>query len=529
MRHLRLLGCLWMLTTGSALAQPAGMAPTGEMTAQPLMVEDLPKGTVTVRVGRGSLADVAVDVEVRARLTAPDGTVTVLSEKTQPDGRATFSNLPVGSQFRAQAVVDGQPLQTATFAIPAQGGARLMLVSSAAPEPDSDRATTPPTMPPAQANPHGAGHGQRRAEPTVVMLLGQVLPKSQLPPGTVELRLLDSEGAPVDRQEVRLGRMVNVEQGVTWVEGVTDAKGIATYQRQEIDQAASYIAVVDREGLRLGSPLFPMPKDSGMAGELRIPGVTTDASVLRVSGESKILIDLREDKLEVMENLVIENTSDRIFKAKRGEIAIPLPAEVSGVEVIAGGSPLDTGPNGGLFLPPIIAPSQPTQTPVQARFGFYVQAAGEKHVTIRQPMPLGMEEAWLMIPASSGLRLNAPGLKALPAQDDDRGGKMLVFQLASVPRNGLLTLSVSGLPSRSPLGRIVAGVLSALLLLGAVLGVRRPKTASKTDHQRAALLAELVEVERARHQAPDPQLDDKRASLLEALVALDEEPHGEGK
>jgi hypothetical protein len=523
MRRALMIGLL-VLGSTSALAQPAGMGAAGDMAARPLMVEDLPRGTVTVRVGRGSLANVAVGIEVKATLTAPDGKVSERSEMTQADGRATFSNLPVGSQFRAQAMVDGQPLQTAGFAIPAQGGTRMMLVSSAGPAAEPDDEDEPPS--PRQANPHGAGHGPMRPETTVVMLLGKVLPKPDLPPGTFELRLLDAQGAPVSQQAVRLGRMDKPEQGVIWFDSTTDDKGTATFQRLETAQDQSYLALLDREGLRLGSPMFNMPADSGMVGELRIPGRTKDASVLKIAGESKILVDLREDKLEMMENLVFENASEQIFQSDRGGLTIPLPAEATGVEAITGGSSIEGGPGGGLLLRQGIPPSLPGQTPVQARFGFYVPTAGQARVTIRQPVPLGFEDPLVMIPAASGLTLDAPGLKALPPQDDDRGGQMLLFQLASVPRNGVLTLSLSGLPVRSNLGKTVVGLLAAVLFVGAVLGVRRPKSDGKAPKKREALLAELVEVERARQKTPDPQLDDKRASLLEALVALD---GGEGK
>ena len=101
------------------------------MAARPLLVGDLPVGTVTVRVGRGSLSNAAVGVEVVATVTFPGGKASKRTEQTKSDGRATFSALPVGAEFHAEAVVDGEQLQTAVFAIPAQGGARLMLLSQA--------------------------------------------------------------------------------------------------------------------------------------------------------------------------------------------------------------------------------------------------------------------------------------------------------------------------------------------------------------------------------------------------------------
>ena len=131
------------------------------MAARPLMVGDLPLGTVTVRVGRGSLSNAAVGVDVVASVTAPGGKPSRRTEKTKSDGRATFSALPVGAEFRAEAVVDGERLQTASFAIPAEGGTRLMLVSK--PDESSGAASAgEPARRRARAGRHGRD-GRRRS------------------------------------------------------------------------------------------------------------------------------------------------------------------------------------------------------------------------------------------------------------------------------------------------------------------------------------------------------------------------------
>ena len=514
---------LGVLNAGYALAQTQ-MGQTAAMTARPLMVEDLSPGTVTVRVGRGSLSNLAVGVEVVATLIAPDGNVSQRSEKTQADGRATFSNLPLGSQFRAQAIVDGQTLETASFAIPAEGGVRLMLVSSRKPDDEPAGEPSPSDSAPGERpTPHGSM--DRQTDVVVAMLGGEVSPKEGLAPGTVEIRIVDAQGMPVVRQEVRLGRMSTTEQGVSWVNGTTDENGVVRFRRLEPDEVPSYVAVIEREGVRLGSPRFQVSKGSGAAGTLRIPGRTDDLSVLRLSDQSKILIDLREDKLEVMENLVVMNTSEKIFQPDRGGVVIPLPAEASGAAPLAGGSPLEAFPPAGFLLRQTIPPSVPELVPAQARLVFYYPTAGESSVTIRQPMPLGLEGAVIMIPATAHLTLNVTGLKALPPQEDDRGDQMVLFQVDPVPRNGVLTLTISGLPTRSTVGKTIAGVLAAALVLGTLFGLQRPPSVNKQARKRETLMAELVEVERARQKAdpPDPRWEERRTTLLATLVTLDDD------
>jgi len=381
---------------------------------------------VTVRVGRGSLSNAAVGVDFVATVSLPDGKAGEHTEKTKADGRATFSGLPVGAEFRAQAVVDGQRLQTASFAIPDEGGARLMLISQQDQEAGEGEAT------PAPANPHASAHGHG--------------------------------GNPV---ETAVG-----------------------------------------------------------AGE-----DTSDPSVLRVSSSSKMLIDLREDALAVMENQVLENTSDRIFRSDRGGIAIPLPPGASNAEAIEGSSPLELGQGSSLLLRRAIPPSSSRVPPVQARFGFFVSTAGESSITLRQPMPMGIETPVVMVPDEDHLKLSAPGLQALAPQADDRGSQVQVFQLASVPRNGVLRITVSGLPTRSRLGHTIATVLVAALLFAVVLGWHRPGTASrpgKLHDRRDHLFAELVEVERARRAAgaDDASLAQRRAELLAAIEAADDKLAG---
>ncbi len=250
-----------------------------------------------------------------------------------------------------------------------------------------------------------------------------------------------------------------------------------------------------------------------------------------MSSSSKLLIDLREDALAVMENLVLENTSDQIFRAGQGGIAIPLPAGANNVEAIEGGARLEMGASSTLFLREAIPPSSSHGLPVQARFGFLLATAGERSITLRQPMPLGIESPVVMLPEEHHLTITAPGLQAMAPQADDRGGRIQIFQLASVPRNGVLSITVSGLPTRASLGKTIAMALVAALLLAVVVGWRRPRRAGQPQprdlgKQRDRLFAELVEVERARRcaGADDAPLAKRRAELVAAIAAMDGDP-----
>ena len=493
-----------LFLAGTAVARPPAQAGDAQaMVARPLLVGDLPVGTVTVRVGRGSLSNAAVGVEVVAAVTSPDGTASQRIEKTKSDGRATFSDLPVGAEFRAEAQLGSEHLQTAAFTIPAQGGARLMLLAREGEgEDESDEAGAP-------ANPHTGAHGHsgNLARAAVRGLAGAVTAKAGLAAGTLEMRFVGPDGAPIVGQEVRLGHSTGAQEAMAFVTSRSDKDGLVRFAGLETGEQNEYVAAIDREGLLVGSGPIRLAGEHGFAGELRVPGQTSDPAVLQVSSSSKLLVDLREDALAVMENLVLENTSDRIFNPGPGGLRIPLPAGSSSGSPMEGGARLEANESSTMLLREAIPPTS-LATPAQARFGFFIPTAGESRITLRQPMPFGIESPVVMVPEGHHLSITAPSLQAVAPQPDDRGGQIQIFQLASVPRNGVLSISVSGLPTRGSLGKTIATVLVAALAFAALLGLRRRKVEARPDHRREKLFAELVEVERARRStgADDTQL-----------------------
>src|SRR4051794_29983455 len=97
----------------------AQMPDARQMSGVPLPVSDLPVGTVTVRVVRGTITNVIPGQPVD--LT---GGPSLLSSKTDAAGRAEFSGLVPGTRVKASATVDGVRLESQEFSIPQAGGVR---------------------------------------------------------------------------------------------------------------------------------------------------------------------------------------------------------------------------------------------------------------------------------------------------------------------------------------------------------------------------------------------------------------------
>ncbi len=115
---------LWaiLLVASFARAQPDPQ----QMSGIPLPVNDLPVGTVSVRVVRGQLANNVADQPVE--LHQGDEVLTALTDES---GRAEFGGLNPGGSVFVVTTVDGQRLESQRFPVPGQGGVRMVLAAVA--------------------------------------------------------------------------------------------------------------------------------------------------------------------------------------------------------------------------------------------------------------------------------------------------------------------------------------------------------------------------------------------------------------
>ena len=108
--------------SGPAEAQMPDMA---QMSGIPRPVDDLPVGSISVRVIRGDLSNLVVGNPVEMRVG--DKVTTV---NTDDQGRAQFDHIVTGSPVTFSTVVDGKRLDSQLFNVQPQGGVRLLLVAA---------------------------------------------------------------------------------------------------------------------------------------------------------------------------------------------------------------------------------------------------------------------------------------------------------------------------------------------------------------------------------------------------------------
>jgi hypothetical protein len=113
---------------GAVHAQMGGssqMPDPKQMSGRPLPVGDLPVGTVTVRVVRGSMANVIPNQPVEL-----SGGPSPVTASTNDQGRAEFPGLRPGTTVKATTTVNGERIESQEFAVPASGGIRVALVAT---------------------------------------------------------------------------------------------------------------------------------------------------------------------------------------------------------------------------------------------------------------------------------------------------------------------------------------------------------------------------------------------------------------
>lgn len=108
-----------------AMGGSSQMPDPKQMSGRPLPVGDLPVGTVTVRVVRGSMANVIPNQPVEL-----SGGPSPLTARTNDQGRAEFPGLRPGATVRATTTVDGERIESQPFTVPSSGGIRVALVAT---------------------------------------------------------------------------------------------------------------------------------------------------------------------------------------------------------------------------------------------------------------------------------------------------------------------------------------------------------------------------------------------------------------
>jgi hypothetical protein len=467
-----LLGCL---VSTVASAQPMMVDPS-RMSGIPRPDSQVPAGTVTVRLIRGELSNRVTDHEV----VLEDGSGNVKKAKTDDQGRATFSGLS-GGPFRARAADEGVELASQPIELPGAMGVRVMLVFPAA----------------------GGADGVGR-------------PDKSVPAGTVIVKAEDGEGKPIAGLDVILGHARAGEQGVRELKGKTDDKGEAKFDGLDAKPTSGYLAEVVKDGQRYAGKPFRMSENMGARVSLSVRPVSKDLGTLSFGPESRLIFEVQDDAVQVIEILYLENPGSSPVDPGPGGLHIPLPDKAAS-GIVGPQSPPNLSVSGHEAVWKGAIP--PGETAISM---MYLLAFDKGTLPFRQATPVPFAQVNIITEKLEGFTIEGRGLTG---EDREMNGhKVVVYRGSPSPANGLIELELTGLPHPNPLWALLAAGVSVAILIGFIgWGLRGPRAGAsqreKLEDRREQLMAELAKLD-AASDGDDGKRKKKRDELVDKLARL---------
>ena len=116
--------------------------------------------------------------------------------------------------------------------------------------------------------------------------------------------------------------------------------------------------VIDWKGLRLNTVPFGMPESGGARAEIRALARTADPAAITIGAGGRIVVQMREDTLQILEFLPLENTSDKMFDPGPGAFEIPLPGGFVGAQAQDNERKVEVRQNHGMAVHGPIVPKR---------------------------------------------------------------------------------------------------------------------------------------------------------------------------
>jgi hypothetical protein len=365
--------------------------------------------------------------------------------------------------------------------------------------------------------------------PDARQMSGIPMPTSDAPAGTVSVRLVRGEltnnivGHPVELHGGARAETVNTDQ-----DGRAIFKGV--------QPGASVHAVADVDGQRIESQTFSMPPDVGVRLVLVAGGSGSPAAAASpaaeaapgdvvFAGDSRIQIEFDDDTLEVFYLLDLVNPSSSPVNPK-GALVFELPAGAQQAATLEGASPQVTVRGRAVS---IMGPIPPGSLPVHLAFSLAPAGADR---TIVQQLPAAWAQVQVIMTTAGAARISSPQFASASTMAGSSGQPFILGTGGALPANQDLTLTLSGLPSRSRWGHNLAIAIAALILLAGAWAAMSARAASGDASRRAALLERrdrlMADLVRTEEQHRSGMLDEGRyGARHEDLVAQLERVYGE--
>lgn len=493
------VGLLVLSLSTIALAQPMMIDPS-KMSGIPRPDSQVPPGTVTVRLIRGELSNRMVGVDVG--LAGADGKVQV--QKTNDEGRATFSGLQIGATYQARSTDGVQELTSQPIELPSSAGVRVMLVFAAKPGEGGQAAegapSGAPAMPTAPSDSKGVAH-----------------PDKSLPGGTLIVRAVGPGGAALPDLTVVLGhaRQGEGQKGVTEQRAKTNKDGEAKFEGLDAKPTSGYLVEVQKDSARFPSKPFRLQENVGMRVEIDVLPVTKDLGALHIGPGSHFIVEVSDDVVQVSEILRLMNTSPNAVDPGPGGLHFPLPAKALQAQSGPQSAPqLKVVGHEGIWSGPI----PPGDTELQILF---VLAYEGGSLDMTQRTPVMFDDTAVVTEKLEGFLVE--GQNFTSEEKELQGHKLVLYRGSGTTANGTLTLHFTGLPHADPTWRYVSLALCLAFVIGFGVyafgpGTRKKGREKALVEEREQLLGQLVALE--QKGGDDAKRTKKREQLTAQLTRI---------
>jgi hypothetical protein len=350
-----------------------------------------------------------------------------------------------------------------------------------------------------------AGQGAQMPDPK--QMSGMPLPVPDVPVGTVTARVI--RGALTNPLKDQTVELTGAGAAKT---AKTDESGRATFTGLTPGTRVKMTVVVDGE--RVESQEFDVPT----AGGIRVMLVATDAAIEKkaaedrklaegpavsgvvvIGGESRFVIEIADDALNVFNLLQIVNSAKRPVQTD-GPLVFELPKGAVGAGMMEGSTPKAVAAGNRVT---VTGPFAPGTTPVQFAYSIPL---GVESVTLAQKLPAQLTQVSVVAQKLGGTQLSSPQLSERREMAAD-GQTYIVGNGGAVKAGDTLTLTLAGLPHHAGWPTNLALALSAVILVAGVWGAVRGSS-------------------NPRHRARRSQLQARREKLFSELAALEGQRRG---
>jgi hypothetical protein len=370
-----------------------------------------------------------------------------------------------------------------------------------------------------------SSHAQQMPDPSVIH--GRALPASELPDGTVTVRVVrEALGNDAPGQRVR------VTVGGTTRTATTDAQGRAQFTGLPQGEARAE-ATVDGEALQ--SQPFAVPTSGGLrvilvAGlaraaerkqkeEAAASAAPPTKGAVVFGGESRIVMEFDEDTLWMYYLLEIINSA-RTRVDIGAPLQIELPPEATGARLYMGSTEGLQAEIDGTHVT-VRGPFASGTTSLNIQFSLRYTSATH---TIAQQFPVPLQSTIVGVEKIGRLGMTSPQFSTVAEVPGERGTVYVLGRGGAVSPGTALTLTLSNLPVHGSTGRYVALGLALLIIgIGGWLAMNAHTSAGASRRalvgRRDTLLAELAQLEAKRREGSIPldRAERRRERILAEL------------